>query len=346
MATAVICSPAVYAIRPALEKGREAEASRWADSVYATLTERQRVAQLMCCKVVPTKGAESQAAITRLVKTEGVGSLLFTEGNVEQFASLADYAQSEAKVPVLMTVDGEWGVSMRVKDTPRFPKNIALGAIQNKRLIYDYGKEVARQCHILGIQADFAPDADVNSNPANPVIGSRSFGEDPARVAEATVAYSLGMEDAGVQAVAKHFPGHGDTGTDSHKALTRVDHNSQRLDDIDLVPFRSFIDAGCSGIMTGHIIVPALDPSETPASLSKVISTDILRKKLGFEGLIYTDALGMKGAVDPAGRNNCVAALLAGADVLLCPEKPSADINAVMGAIADGTIPAKIVEDR
>lgn len=346
MATAVICSPAVYAIRPALEKGREAEASRWADSVYATLTERQRVAQLMCCKVVPTKGAESRAAITRLVKTEGVGSLLFTEGNVEQFASLADYAQSEAKVPVLMTVDGEWGVSMRVKDTPRFPKNIALGAIQNKRLIYDYGKEVARQCHLLGIQADFAPDADVNSNPANPVIGSRSFGEDPARVAEATVAYSLGMEDAGVQAVAKHFPGHGDTGTDSHKALTRVDHNSQRLDDIDLMPFRSFIDAGCSGIMTGHIIVPALDPSETPASLSKVISTDVLRKKLGFEGLIYTDALGMKGAVDPAGRNNCVAALLAGADVLLCPEKPSADISAVMGAIADGTIPAKIVEDR
>jgi len=235
---------------------------------------------------------------------------------------------------------------MRVAYTPRFPKNIALGAIKNKRLLYDYGQEVARQCRLLGIQADFAPDADVNSNPANPVIGSRSFGEDPKRVAEAAVAYSLGMEDAGVQAVAKHFPGHGDTGTDSHKSLTRVDHNSQRLADIDLVPFRSFVDAGCSGIMTGHIIVPALDPSETPASLSKLMTTDLLRKDCGFEGLIYTDALGMKGAVDPKGRNNCIAALLAGADVLLCPENPHSAINAVMGALADGSVSAATVEDR
>lgn len=334
------------AVRPNLEKGREAEAARWADSVYATLTERQRVAQLMCCKVVPTQGVNSRAAITRLVKTEGVGGLLFTEGNIEQFVSLADFAQSEALVPVLMTVDGEWGVSMRVAGTPRFPKNIALGAIKNKRLLYDYGKEVARECRLLGIQADFAPDADVNSNPANPVIGSRSFGEDPARVAEATVAYSLGMEDAGVQAVSKHFPGHGDTGTDSHKSLTRVDHNRQRLDDIDLVPFSSFIDAGCSGIMTGHIIVPALDPSESPASLSRLMTTDLLRRNMGFEGLVYTDALGMKGAVDPAGRNNCVAALLAGADVLLCPENVGGAIKAIETGLADGSIPASVVEDR
>ncbi len=334
------------AVRPNLEKGREADAARWADSVYATLSQRQRVAQLMCCKVVPTQGVNSSAAITRLVKTEGVGGLLFSEGNIEQFVSLADQAQAEATVPVLMTVDGEWGVSMRVADTPRFPKNIALGAIKNKRLIYDYGMEVGRQCRLLGIQADFAPDADVNSNPANPVIGSRSFGEDPVRVAEATVAYSLGMEDAGVQAVAKHFPGHGDTGTDSHKALTRVDHSRQRLADIDLVPFRSFVDAGCSGVMTGHIIVPAIDPSETPASLSKVLTTDLLRKDCGFEGLIYTDALGMKGAVDPKGRNNCVAALLAGADVLLCPENVHSSINAVMAALADGSVPAATVEDR
>lgn len=349
----IVCAGALLAgsicagaVRPNLEKGREADAARWADSVYATLSERQRVAQLMCCKVVPTRGAESRAAITRLVKTDGVGSLLFTEGDVEQFASLADFAQAEAKVPVLMTVDGEWGVSMRVKDTPRFPKNIALGAIQNMRLIYDYGREVARECRLLGIQADFAPDADVNSNPANPVIGSRSFGEDPRRVADATVAYSLGMEDAGVQAVSKHFPGHGDTGTDSHKALTRVDHNRQRLDDIDLVPFRSFIDAGCSGVMTGHIIVPALDAAEAPASLSHPITTGLLREGMGFEGLIYTDALGMKGAVDPKGRNNCIAALLAGADVLLCPEAPKTAINAVLAAVADGSVPASVVEDR
>jgi len=344
-ATMILGSLIAGAVRPNIEKGREVDAVRWADSVYATLTERQRVAQLMCCKVIPTKGVNSRAAITRMVKTEGVGALLFTNGSIEQYASLADFAQAEAAVPVLMTVDGEWGVSMRVSDTPRFPKNIAIGAIKNKRLIYDYGKEVARQCRLLGIQVDFAPDADVNSNPANPVIGSRSFGEDPKRVADATVAYSLGMEDAGVQAVAKHFPGHGDTGTDSHMALTRVDHSCQRLADIDLVPFKSFVDAGCSGIMTGHIIVPSIDPSETPASLSKIMTTDLLRKDIGFEGLIYTDALGMKGAVDPSGRNNCVSALLAGADVLLCPESPRASINAVMAAIADGSVPASTVED-
>lgn len=331
---------------PNITKGRQADAGHWADSVYSSLTPRQRVAQLLLPKVVPTLGEKSKAAITRYVKTECMGGLLFSEGTIEQYVSLADFAQSEAKVPVLMTVDGEWGVSMRVENTPRWPKNIALGAIKNKRLIYDYGRAVARECKLLGIQADFAPDADVNSNPANPVIGTRSFGEDPRRVAEATVAYSLGMEDEGVQAVAKHFPGHGDTSTDSHKTLTTVLHSSSQLERIDMEPFRSFVDAGCSGIMTGHIIVPAVDATQTPASLSKILTTERLRKGLDFEGLIYTDALGMKGAVHPGGMNNALAACLAGADVLLCPIDPVADLNKLMAAVADGSLPESVVEDR
>lgn len=337
---------AAQAAVPNLAKDRIAEASHWADSVYSTLTERQRVAQLMFPKVVPTKGEKSKAAITREVKTDGVGGLLFTEGSISEFAQMTDWAQAEAKVPVLMTLDGEWGLSMRVKNTPRFPHNMGLGAISDYKLLYRYGQEVARECKLMGIHTNFAPDADVNSNPANPVIGYRSFGENPQRVASATVAYSLGLEDGGVQAVSKHFPGHGDTSIDSHKAFTSVNHDKKRLDEIDLVPFKEFIGAGCSGIMVGHIAVPAIDPSGMPASLSQVLTDKLLRKELGFEGLIYTDALEMKGATHPAGTNNCVAAIKAGADALLCSGTSRPNIDAVMAALADGTLSKADIEDR
>lgn len=339
-------SVTVHALTPNMTRNRQAAADQWADSVFATLDTRGKVAQLIFSKVTPTRGERSEADIVRLVKDYEVGGLIFSEGSLAQFASLTDLAQANAKVPVLMTIDGEWGVSMRVSEAPRYPKNIALGAITKPRLIYDYGREVARQCRLLNINVNFAPDADVNSNPANPVIGSRSFGENPARVASATVAYSLGLEDGGVQAVAKHFPGHGDTATDSHKALTKVDHSRAVIDSVDLVPFKNFVEAGCSGIMTGHIIVPALDPSATPASLSHIMTNDMIRGDLGFEGLIYTDALGMKGAVDPAGRPNEIAALQAGADVLLCPNNTHASINTLMKALSEGTISQSIIDDR
>lgn len=339
-------SLAAQAALPNLAKDRIAEATHWADSVYNTLTERQRVAQLMFPKVVPTKGEKSKAAIIREVKTDGVGGLLFTEGTIGEFAQMTDLAQAEAKVPVLMTLDGEWGLSMRVKNTPRFPHNIALGAIKDYRLLYRYGKEMARECQLMGIHTNFAPDADVNSNPSNPVIGYRAFGENPDRVAKATVAYSLGLEDGGVQAVSKHFPGHGDTSIDSHKAFTSVSHDRKRLDEIDLVPFKEFIGAGCSGIMVGHIAVPAIDPSGMPASLSQVLTDKLLRKELGFEGLIYTDALEMKGAIHPKGTNNCVAAIKAGADALLCAGTAGPNIDAVMAAIAEGKLSKADIEDR
>ena len=185
--------------------------------------------------------------------------------------------------------------------------------------LYEYGREMARECRLLGVNVNFAPDADVNSNPSNPVIGVRSFGEDPVRVGDAVVAYSLGLEDGGVQAVAKHFPGHGDTDTDSHKSLPAVNRSRAGLDSVELVPFRKFIDAGCSGIMVGHLSVPSLDKSGAPASLSRPIVDGTLRNDLSFTGLIYTDALGMRGAVDPQGRNTSVAAYAAGNDVLLNP---------------------------
>lgn len=323
------------------------QAIHYADSVYNTLSGRQRVAQLIFPKVVPKVGDASKATMKKLFGTEGFGGLLFTEGTLDQYVAMTNYVQSVTKVPVMVTFDGEWGLAMRIKDTPHFPHNMTLGAIDgNPQLLYRYGQEMARECKLAGIHVNFAPDADVNSNPANPVIGYRSFGENPEKVSISSTAYSLGLEDGGVLSVAKHFPGHGDTGVDSHKALPTVGHTRARLDTIDLVPFRGYIDARLGGVMVGHINVPVLDPDGTPASLSSKISTDLLRNELGFGGLIFTDALAMKGAVAPGGGNVSVAALLAGADVLLSPANPVNDLNAIMAAIKSGKVSEKMIEDR
>lgn len=334
------------AVTPMLVRNVDTKAcDRWVDSVYKSLNDRQRVAQLLFPKVVPTHGANSKAAIKRLVESNGVGGLLFTEGTIGQYVEMTNYAQSLSDVPLLMTFDGEWGLSMRIKGTPHFPYNMGLGAIQDPELLYDYGIEMARECRAMGIHVNFAPVLDVNSNPSNPVIGYRSFGEDPERVSALGVAYSRGLESGGVQAVGKHFPGHGDTNSDSHKTLPTVNHSRHTLEKIDLLPFNEFIKAGCSGIMTGHIALPALDQSVTPASLSRKITTGLLRDDMGFEGLIYTDALGMKGA-SVEGKNNCVLALQAGADVLLSSADPVNDIDAVLAAVKSGAIGKKTIEER
>ena len=346
-ALALLACATAGGVVPNVEKTHRAAADRWADSVYATLSERERVAQLVFPNVNPTDGQGSKGVIKNFVGTNQCGGLLFSKGSLEQYATMTNYAQSLAKVPLLMTFDGEWGLPMRIADTPRFPHAMALGAITNYRLLYDYGREMARDCRLVGIQVNFAPVADVNSNPANPVIGYRSFGEDPERVAKAVVAYSLGLEDGGVQAVAKHWPGHGDTDTDSHKALPVVNHDMDRLRNVDFVPFREFTNAGCSGIMVGHIAVPVLDPSGAPASLSTIVNSKYLREELGYEGLIYTDALSMKGSMNSTGgRNVAVVALLAGADVLLNVPKCATDIDAIMAAVKRGEVSKEIIEDR
>lgn len=345
VAMASITATALSAVNSPIAKAAQSKAAKhWADSVYNTMSERQRLGQLFCAKVVPTKGTESEAAIKRIIDT-GVGSLLFTEGNIQQFAALNNYAQSISKVPVLMTLDGEWGLAMRVGDAPKFPNNMALGAAGDMEGIYQYGREVARECRRLGIYVNFAPVADVNSNPSNPVIGYRSFGSDAEKVADAVNAYSRGLEDGGVQAVAKHFPGHGDTDTDSHKTLPTVNRSRAQLEQTELLPFRSFVKNGGSGIMTGHIKVPAIDPIGTPTSLSSKTYT-LLAKDLGFNGLVYTDALGMKGAVAPNGENVCVAALRAGADILLSPWDVKNEIDAVITAVSKGRISKKSIEER
>jgi len=307
------------------------EAARWADSVMATLDTRARIGQLICGKAQPGSGADMRRAIRSLVSTCGVGSLLFAEGTVAEYAAATDYAQSLASVPVMMTFDGEWGPAMRIAGTTKYPANMALGAISDPRLLYDYGLAAGTQLRRLGIHVNYAPVLDVNSNPRNPVIGYRSFGADPARVAALGTAYARGLEAAGVLSVAKHFPGHGDTDADSHKTGVTVGHSRAQLDTVDLLPFRRYIDAGLSGVMVGHIAVPALDASGRPASLSQAVTSGLLRGDMGFGGLVFTDALEMKGArLD--GHNSALEALRAGADILLCSGRPARDIDAIAEA--------------
>lgn len=350
VAAAAVASPhpagGKDAISPAavMKAAQSPEARAWADSVYATLTERQRVAQLMCPKVVTARGANTLAQVRSLVKNEGVGALLFTEGTAAEHAEAINLAQKLARVPVLITADGEWGPAMRVSDIASFPRNMALGAISNDSLIYDYGRETARQCLALGMTVNFAPVADVNSNPRNPVIGSRAFGDDPDNVTRKVCAYSRGLEDGGMQSVAKHFPGHGDTESDSHKTLPFVGRSMEELEQVELVPFRGYVNSGLSGVMVGHISVPAIDKSGIATSLSPK-TYDLLRKKLGFQGLIYTDAMGMKGAADPKGRNNALMALRAGADVIECSNART-DIAAIMAALKSGKLKRSVIEDR
>lgn len=344
-ALVMVLSLTMTAIKPSLIFQRSiSKNQQWVDSVYKTLSERERVAQLFIPMVDPRSGASSKATIAKWVKTEKMGGLLFSKGSLADYATMTNYAQSIASVPVLMTFDGEWGLSMRIKETPRFPYNMGLGAISNEKLLYEYGREMARECREIGIHVNFAPVFDVNSNPSNPVIGYRSFGEDPTRVSRLGVAYSRGLEDGGVLSVSKHFPGHGDTSVDSHKALPTVSHDRTTLNMVDLLPFNQYVNAGLSGVMVGHLSVPALDKSGTPASLSKAITTDLLRDDMGFEGLIFTDALAMKGA--NSSLNNCVAAIIAGADVLLGSNSPSKDLDAVMAAIKSGKITSKMIETR
>ena len=317
-------------------------AGRWADSVMLTLTPRQRIAQLF----VPRWDLPvSQATIVQQVAKEGIGGFLLGKAKLNDYVDIINRAQAEAKVPLLVTLDGEWGLNMRVPDAPRFPKNIALGAINDPALLEEYGREVARECRLAGIQVDFAPVLDVNSNPSNPVIGYRSFGEDPKHVAMLGAAFCKGMEQGGVMSVGKHFPGHGDTSVDSHKALPTVDHSEAILESVDFVPFKAAAEAGMSGIMVGHLRVPALDKSGTPASLSKKITTDVLQKEMGFSGLIFTDALAMKGAAT-VGENNCVSAFKAGADIMLSSGAPLKDIQAIADAVKSGAIKQADVDKR
>ncbi len=337
-----------WAQKPILLRNVDREAmNHWTDSVFASLSMDERIGQLFMVIADIKTTDQNVQKLMRYVREAKIGGVLFHKGTPTDQAYLTNKMQKASKVPLFVSLDGEWGLSMRLNGTTRFPKNMMLGAIEDNLLLRRYGEEVARQCKVMGIHINFAPDLDINSNVDNPVIGIRSFGEDGKLVSEKGLAYSDGLEENGILSVAKHFPGHGDTSEDSHETLPLVQQTRARLDSVELVPFKDYIRKGYSGMMTAHLAIPAFEKQKgRPASLSKAVVTDLLQKELGFQGLCFTDALAMKGASSKKSDNPCVQALLAGNDILLGPATPISDFAAVKEAIETGVITMASVEER
>ena len=322
--------------------------SKWVDSVFNTLSEEERIAQLFMVAAYSNRDSSHQREMERLITDQKIGGLIFFQGGPIRQANLTNAYQAKAKVPLLVSIDAEWGLAMRLDSTMKFPKQMTLGAISDNKLIYQMGEQIAMHCKRMGIHINLAPVADVNNNSENPVINYRSFGEDKHKVANKAIAYMKGMQNKGVMANAKHFPGHGDTDSDSHKTLPIIKHNRERLDSLELYPFQQMIDSGLGSMMIAHLYIPSLDDRPNRAStLSENIVTDLLQKEMGFEGLIFTDALNMRGvsAFYNPGKLD-VEALLAGNDVLLFSEDIPTAIEEIKMAIDQKLISQKEIDRR
>ncbi len=325
----------------------EYQNSKWVDSIMENLTPNERIAQLIMVAAYSNRGAEHKQEILKLIREQKVGGLIFFQGDARTQADLMNDYQLVSEVPLLGAIDAEWGLGMRLDNTISYPFQMTLGAIQNDSLLYDLGQEVARQVKRSGLHLNFAPVVDVNNNPDNPVINFRSFGENKENVSRKGIAYMQGMQDANLLTTAKHFPGHGDTDTDSHYALPQINHAFNRLDSLEMHPFKKLIDAGIGGVMVAHLDIPALDSTGVPSTLSEPIITGILKERLGFEGLIVTDAMNMKGVTE--GNEPGVVdkdAILAGNDLLEFTEDVPKAIAEIRKAINQGLITQAEIDKR
>ncbi|MBE2207655.1 MAG: serine hydrolase [Saprospiraceae bacterium] len=333
-----------------LKAGQNPDEDRWVDSMFNVLTPDERLGQLFMIRAHSDKGTDHIAGVEKLIREYHVGALCFFQGTpVKQVELTNRYQALTRHIPLMVAIDGEWGLGMRLKEnTISYPRQLPLGAIQDNWLIYEFGKEVARQCRRIGIHVNFAPVADVNNNAANPVINTRSFGEDRYNVAVKSNMYAKGMQDNGVMACAKHFPGHGDTDVDSHLDLPSITHDRARLDSIELFPFRELARQGVGSFMIAHLNVPALDTGmNRPTTLSRYTVTELLRKEMGFEGLAFTDALEMKGVTKHFKPGEVEAeALLAGNDMLVLPESMEAAFREIKRYIAEGRIAQAEVDEH
>jgi len=349
IAAGTVSSPAQNAttVEPLLvyKALQDKDCRHWVDSVMDKLSFKEKVGQLFIYTIAPVDTKRNLELLREVIDTYKVGGLLFSGGKMQNQVELTNRAQRQAKVPLMITFDGEWGLAMRLRGMPVFPRNMVLGCIRDNKLLYEYGREVARQCRQIGVQVNFAPVADVNINPENPVINTRSFGEDPIQVADKVIAYASGLESGGVLSVCKHFPGHGDTDVDSHKALPVLPFTRERLDSVELYPFKEAIRAGLGGMMVGHLQVPVIEPiGGLPSSLSRNVVYDLLTDELAFKGLIFTDALAMKGV---AGNGNVsLQALKAGNDMVLSPRNLKEEIPAVLEAIEKGELTREDIESK
>ncbi len=334
--TIVLCSFFIPLFSDAQYKSR-LSANDWTDSVFNSLTEDQRIAQLMVIRAHSNLGADHVAKVVEDIKKYNVGALCYFQGGPVRQANLTNYYQSIAQTPLMVTIDGEWGLGMRLDSVTKFPYQLTLGALRDEELVYKMGLAVGLQCKRIGVHVNYAPVVDINNNPNNPVIGYRSFGESRDKVSKFGVAYMKGMQDAGIMACAKHFPGHGDVDVDSHYDLPVINKTKEQLSEMELAPFRAIFKAGVGSVMIAHLYIPAIDNTTNKAtSISKNNVTDLLRKEMGYEGLTFTDALEMKGVAKffPGG-TIAVEAIIAGNDMLCLPSSVGEAIDEIKKAIKD-----------
>jgi beta-glucosidase-like glycosyl hydrolase len=313
------------------------QASKWADSVYQKLNNRERIAQMIMVAAYSGTKKQNDSLIRHYIKNRQIGGVIFMQGGPIRQARLTNEWQSSAQVPLLIAMDAEWGLGMRLDSVKNFPKQMQLGATQNPAFAYQIGASIAQQCKLLGVHINFGPVVDVNNNPNNPVINLRSYGEKKEEVARFSEAYIKGLQDNGVMACAKHFPGHGDTDADSHKELPVITKSKEALENVELYPFARVIASGVQSIMVGHLQVPALEPNEKlPSTLSPAIVTDLLKKEMNFKGLVITDALNMQGVANYYQPGEVdLKAFLAGNDILLFSQDPEKAINKIELAIKE-----------
>jgi beta-N-acetylhexosaminidase len=314
--------------------------NHWVDSVYNNLSRKQKIAQLFFVRAHTNLSRAYEDSVAKVIEDKQVGGIVFFQGGPGRQAALTNRYQQLARVPLLIAMDGEWGVGMRLDSTLSYPYQMTLGAIQDNTLIYKMGQQVAYDFKRLGLQMNFGPDMDVNNNPDNPVINYRSFGDNKYNVAKKGIAYFKGMQDAGLLTTAKHFPGHGDTNVDSHLELPLLPFTRQRLDSLEEYPFREAIAAGINGVMIAHMSIPALDSAKNrPSTLSKKIVTGVLKDSLGFKGLVVSDAMEMKAVTKyfPDGEAE-LQAFLAGNDIIELSLNLDKSILKIKKAVRKGLI--------
>ncbi len=317
----------------------ERDSYRSVERILSQMTVREKLAQLFIVSFSSDTSDISTINAINEIKKERVGGVILMNSPLTPAVKMINYLQSISKIPLLVTIDGEWGAAMRFDSIVPFPRQMQLGALSDESLVYKMGYAIGKQAKRLGVDVNFAPAVDINNNPGNPVINTRSFGENPLLVTNYGIAYMQGMKDAGVPGSAKHFPGHGDTDVDSHKSLPLIPFGKKRLDSLELLPFKSIIEAGVDMVMVAHLQIPSLDSLGRPASISGKIVSDLLRRDLEFGGLIVTDALNMKGVADylPA-ETLPLEAFKAGCDIILMPEKVTDALSVMERAVHSGEI--------
>lgn len=323
------------------------KANHWVDKTYKHLSQEERLGQLFIVALYTNKGENEISNVRNIVVNDKIGGLILMQDDAAREISLVNEFQQKSKVPLMIGMDAEWGVYQRIATAHKFPWAMTLGAIQDKNLIHQMSAKIAEDCHRMGINWDFAPVVDVNTNPNNPIIGNRSFGSEVNNVISSALAYANGLQDNNILAAIKHFPGHGDTSTDSHLDLPVVSHNLERLNSIELAPFKALMNKGIGGVMVAHLYVPSLESGKgIPASVSKNIVTGLLKDQLGYKGLIITDALNM-GAVANKYKPGELDALAfkAGNDIMLFSQGVAEGKKLIQKAIDNGEIPQSRVEE-